>query len=111
MEVPWEFLYDPNFLSVSVWTPVVRYLDLPTPKRRLRYRRRCGSWGWCRAPLITTLSVLDAEIPNESDRVAVEIGDGGELDAFVDRFYRSWGQPSLRDADDVLIQVVDRDVQ
>src|ERR687891_418675 len=37
MDVPWEFLYDePNFLAVSVWTPVVRYLDLPTPKRPLR---------------------------------------------------------------------------
>jgi DNA-binding beta-propeller fold protein YncE len=37
MDVPWEFLYDdPNFLAVSVWTPVVRYLDLPTPKRALR---------------------------------------------------------------------------
>src|ERR1700741_4515837 len=28
--IPWEFLYDPpNFLSISTWTPVVRYLDLP----------------------------------------------------------------------------------
>jgi CHAT domain len=30
MQLPWEFLYDdPDFLSMSVWTPVVRYLDLP----------------------------------------------------------------------------------
>ena len=30
MHVPWEYLYDdPGFLSISTWTPVVRYLDLP----------------------------------------------------------------------------------
>ena len=29
MQVPWEYLYDdPAFLSISMWTPVVRYLDL-----------------------------------------------------------------------------------
>jgi hypothetical protein len=28
--LPWEYLYDePNFLAISAWTPVVRYLDLP----------------------------------------------------------------------------------
>jgi CHAT domain-containing protein/TIR domain-containing protein len=31
--VPWELLYDqPRFLVQSVWTPVVRYLDLPNPR-------------------------------------------------------------------------------
>ncbi|MGZ8761660.1 MAG: CHAT domain-containing protein, partial [Aeromicrobium sp.] len=34
--IPWEFLFDePNFLSISNQTPVVRYLDLPAPKRPL----------------------------------------------------------------------------
>ena len=34
--VPWEYLYDePAFLSISTWTPVVRYLDLPKPRRAL----------------------------------------------------------------------------
>jgi CHAT domain len=29
-DVPWEYLYDsPSFLSISQFTPVVRYLDLP----------------------------------------------------------------------------------
>jgi CHAT domain len=28
MELPWEYLYDePEFLAISKWTPVVRYLD------------------------------------------------------------------------------------
>jgi CHAT domain-containing protein len=37
MHVPWEYLYDdPAFLSISMWTPVVRYLDLPTSRRPLK---------------------------------------------------------------------------
>jgi hypothetical protein len=37
MDVPWEYLFDdPNFLSVSSATPIVRYLDLPRPHRPLR---------------------------------------------------------------------------
>jgi hypothetical protein len=36
MDLPWEFLYDePNFLAISVMTPVVRYLDLPRQRRPL----------------------------------------------------------------------------
>jgi hypothetical protein len=36
MDVPWEYLYDePDFLAVSVWTPVVRYLDVARPKAPL----------------------------------------------------------------------------
>jgi CHAT domain len=36
MDVPWEYLYDePNFLSVSAFTPVIRYLDLPRGYRPL----------------------------------------------------------------------------
>jgi hypothetical protein len=37
MHIPWEFLYDdPAFLSISTWTPVVRYLDLATTRRPLK---------------------------------------------------------------------------
>ncbi len=36
MHLPWQYLYDdPNFLAISAWTPVVRYLDLPRPRRPL----------------------------------------------------------------------------
>jgi hypothetical protein len=34
IEVPWELLHDPQsdaFLALSVWTPIVRYLELPVP--------------------------------------------------------------------------------
>lgn len=34
IDLPWELLYDPqsdSFLALSVWTPIVRYLELPVP--------------------------------------------------------------------------------
>ncbi len=34
VDVPWELLHDPvsdAFLALSVWTPIVRYLELPVP--------------------------------------------------------------------------------
>ncbi len=35
--IPWEYLFDePDFLSISTWTPVVRYLDVPKPRRPLQ---------------------------------------------------------------------------
>ena len=58
MEVPWEFMFDdPNFLSVSVWTPMVRYLDLPTPKRPLRVKPPLRILGMVSSP--TDYDVLD----------------------------------------------------
>jgi hypothetical protein len=37
IDVPWEYLYDePDFLAVSAFTPVVRYLDLPRAHRPLQ---------------------------------------------------------------------------
>jgi CHAT domain len=37
MNVPWEYLYDrPDFVSISAWTPIVRYLDLPRTRRPLQ---------------------------------------------------------------------------
>ena len=37
LQVPWEYMYDhPSFLSISAWTPIVRYLDLPKPRRPLQ---------------------------------------------------------------------------
>jgi hypothetical protein len=36
IDVPWEYLFDdPDFLAVSAFTPVVRYLDLPRSHRPL----------------------------------------------------------------------------
>ena len=60
MDVPWEFMYDdPNFLSVSVWTPVVRYLDLPTPKRPLKVKPPLRILGMVSSP--TDYDALDVD--------------------------------------------------
>ncbi|HLE14245.1 MAG TPA: CHAT domain-containing protein [Anaerolineales bacterium] len=35
-DLPWEYLYDgPDFLALSTMTPLVRYIDLPSPPRPL----------------------------------------------------------------------------
>lgn len=37
MRLPWEYLYDePEFLAISRWTPVVRYLEFPGGRRPLK---------------------------------------------------------------------------
>ena len=81
MEVPWEFMYDdPNFLSVSVWTPVVRYLDLPTPKRPLRVEPPLRILGMVSSPTdYDTLDVgherenVEQALANLVDRGLVEL--------------------------------------
>ena len=59
MNVPWEFLYDePAFLSISTWTPVVRYLNLPRARRPL--------------PVMPPLRIL-AMVSAPSDAVVLDV--------------------------------------
>ena len=49
--IPWEYLYDStDFLSISTWTPVVRYLDLPKPRRALEVQLPLRILGVVSAP-------------------------------------------------------------
>jgi hypothetical protein len=60
MHVPWEYLYDdPAFLSISTWTPVVRYLDLPRGRPPLAVTQPLRILGMISAP---------------SDVVALDVG-------------------------------------
>ncbi len=60
IDVPWEYLFDdPDFLAVSAFTPVVRYLDLPRAHRPLSV-----------APPLRLLGVISS--PAEYDRLDVE---------------------------------------
>jgi CHAT domain/SIR2-like domain len=60
MNVPWEYLFDePDFLSVSALTPVVRYLDLPRGDRPLAIE-----------PPLRLLGLVSS--PAEYDRLDVE---------------------------------------
>jgi outer membrane protein assembly factor BamB len=52
LQVPWEYLYDPpGFLAISSWTPIVRYLDLPKPRRPLEVALPIRILGVVSAPL------------------------------------------------------------
>jgi CHAT domain/SIR2-like domain len=60
IDVPWEYLFDdPDFLAVSAFTPVVRYLDLPRAHRPLSV-----------APPLRLLGVISS--PAEYERLDVE---------------------------------------
>jgi hypothetical protein len=60
LHVPWEYLYDdPAFLSISTWTPVVRYLDLPRSRPPL--------------PVTQPLRIL-AMVSSPSDVVSLDVG-------------------------------------
>jgi hypothetical protein len=59
LQVPWEYLYDhPSFLSISTWTPIVRYLDLPKPRRPLQIELPLRILALVSAP--TDAEVIDA---------------------------------------------------
>jgi hypothetical protein len=59
LQVPWEYLYDhPTFLSISTWTPIVRYLDLPKPRRPLQIELPLRILALVSAP--TDAEVIDA---------------------------------------------------
>jgi hypothetical protein len=60
--IPWEYLYDaPDFLSISTWTPVVRYLDLPRPRRPLEVLLPLRILGIVSAPSDQQLLDTDVE--------------------------------------------------
>jgi hypothetical protein len=76
MDLPWEFLYDePNFLAISVMTPVVRYLDLPRARRPLEIVPPLRILGMVSSP--SDAPELDA--PRE--RANLERALGGLIDA------------------------------
>ena len=73
--IPWEYLYDsPNFLSISTWTPVVRYLDLPKPRRALEVELPLRILGVVSAP--TDYEALDGEAGEGQARGGAQAAEG-----------------------------------
>jgi hypothetical protein len=71
MQLPWEYLYDaPNFLSISTWTPVVRYLDLPRARSPLEVEHPLRVLALVSSP--TDAVVLDVE--NEKAKLEGALG-------------------------------------
>jgi CHAT domain len=61
--VPWEFLYRrPGFLAQSVWTPVVRYLDLESPPPALSVEPPLRLLGMVSQPTADGWPALDVEL-------------------------------------------------
>jgi hypothetical protein len=71
LNVPWEYLYDdPYFLSQSVWTPVVRYLDLPRGRRPVGVTLPLRILGMVSSP--TDLPTLDTDKERANLEVALQ---------------------------------------
>jgi glucose/arabinose dehydrogenase len=62
MHVPWEYLYeDPDFLSISGFTPIVRYLELPRTRPPLEVELPLRILGMVSAPVDAVQLDIDAE--------------------------------------------------
>jgi len=61
--IPWEFLYRrPAFLAQSIWTPVVRYLDLDSPPPALSVQPPLKLLGMVSQPTGDGWPALDVEV-------------------------------------------------
>jgi CHAT domain-containing protein/WD40 domain-containing protein len=72
-DLPWEYLYDPEarrFLALSTWTPVVRYLDLPSRIKPLEVAPPLRILVMAASP--TDFEPLDVETEYQKVRTALE---------------------------------------
>jgi CHAT domain len=80
MHIPWEYLYDdPSFLAISAWTPVVRYLDLPRPRRPLEVEAPLRVLGMVSSP--NDAATLDVEAEKQKLEGALsKLTDAGAIE-------------------------------
>jgi hypothetical protein len=80
IDVPWEYLFDdPDFLAVSAFTPVVRYLDLPRSHRPLLVEPPLRLLGIVSSP--TDYEQLDAEREHDNlERALSGLSDSGAVE-------------------------------
>jgi len=77
MDVPWEYLYDePSFLSISAWTPVVRYMDLARPRAPLAVRPPLRVLGMVSSPADCAPLEVEAERSRLQEALDPLIADG-----------------------------------
>jgi CHAT domain-containing protein len=78
MPLPWEYLYDdPAFLSISTWTPVVRYLDLPASRRPLLVQRPLRILGMVSSPSDVVELDVGQERQKLEEALAPLVAQGG----------------------------------
>ena len=80
MHLPWEYLYDePAFLSISAWTPVVRYLELPRGRRPLNTSLPLRILAMVSSP--TNAPALDVERERHNlDEALMRLADMGAVE-------------------------------
>jgi hypothetical protein len=78
MNLPWEYLYDdPSFLSISTWTPVVRYLNLPRARRPLPVTTPLRILGMVSAPSDAVVLDVEREKRLLEEALTDLVGSGG----------------------------------
>ena len=80
IDVPWEYLFDdPDFLAVSEFTPIVRYLDLPHAHRPLLVEPPLRLLGVISSP--AEYEQLDVERERENlERALAGLSDAGAVE-------------------------------
>ena len=80
MQLPWEFLYhERDFLAISDWTPIVRYLDLPTAREPLAVAPPLHILAMVSSP--SNAPPLDAERERENlERALYELVKAGAVE-------------------------------
>jgi hypothetical protein len=80
IDVPWEYLFDdPDFLAVSAFTPVVRYLDLPRAHRPLLVKPPLRLLGVVSSP--AEYEQLDVQRERENlERALAGLSDAGAVE-------------------------------
>jgi hypothetical protein len=81
MDLPWEYLFEePAFLSISTWTPVVRYLELPRSRPPIEVTPPLRILGMVSSPsdavqldVAQERSKLEGALAEATSRGAVEI--------------------------------------
>ncbi len=85
IDVPWEYLFDaPNFLAVSAFTPVVRYLDLPRAHRPLLVQPPLRILGVISSPADYEMLDVDRE-RNNLEQALSPLIEAGSVDLSVAR--------------------------
>jgi CHAT domain len=100
MDLPWEYLYEkPDFISISTWTPVVRYLELPHSRKPLEVTPPLRLLALVSSPS----DVLQLDVARErrklEDALAGATGRGAAEIHWVERATLSELLRSLRRAD------------
>jgi CHAT domain-containing protein len=86
MPLPWEYLYDdPAFLSISTWTPVVRYLDLPASRRPLLVQRPLRILGMVSSPSDVVELDVGQERQKLEEALAPLVAQGGVQVRWLER--------------------------